>query len=358
MGSRSGLNPDFVDKAYTWCRQYLRGPWARVEKHEFNVENFAGAGLSNYLYICSIPANKTQTGPNKVLLRIHGEILDDSSIALTESIVFSLLAERKIAPKLYGIFQGGRIEEYIPSRSLTVEEMGYESYNIEIAQKLAGFHGMDLPLSKEPTWVINMCHRWLHEVLHSISFTTPELDTKYNKLLSYGLPEELKYLEKMIEVTSSPTVFCHNDLNEGNILLVNSDSKCNRLMFIDFEYAGYNHRGFDIANHFCEWTFDYTTTTPPYYKYDPENYPNKEQQLRFIRAYLNSFDNAMNDLESRETEEVKMLTEIKRFSMLSHFFWVLWAIIQGKKSQHKFCHLDYAQTRIEAYFEVKNQITL
>ena len=25
------------------------------------------------------------------------------------------------------------------------------------------------------------------------------------------------------------------------------------LVFIDFEYCAYNYRGFDIANHFCEW---------------------------------------------------------------------------------------------------------
>lgn len=26
-----------------------------------------------------------------------------------------------------------------------------------------------------------------------------------------------------------------------------------RVQFIDFEYGGYNHRGFDIGNHFCEY---------------------------------------------------------------------------------------------------------
>lgn len=33
---------------------------------------------------------------------------------VTESVVFTLLSERKLGPKLHGIFPGGRIEQYIP----------------------------------------------------------------------------------------------------------------------------------------------------------------------------------------------------------------------------------------------------
>ena len=35
----------------------------------------------------------------------------DSTI--TESVIFTLLAERRLGPKLYGIFPGGRLEQYI-----------------------------------------------------------------------------------------------------------------------------------------------------------------------------------------------------------------------------------------------------
>ena len=29
------------------------------------------------------------------------------------------------------------------------------------------------------------------------------------------------------------------------------------VVFIDYEFASYNYRGFDIANHFNEWMYDY-----------------------------------------------------------------------------------------------------
>ena len=45
-------------------------------------------------------------------------------------------------------------------------------------------------------------------------------------------------------------VFSHQDLLCGNILHAEG---WERVQFIDFEYGGYNLRGFDIANHFCEY---------------------------------------------------------------------------------------------------------
>ena len=55
-------------------------------------------------------------------------------------------------------------------------------------------------------------------------------------------------------------------------------------MIIDFEYAGYNTRGFDIGNHFCEWTADYHSERPSILHHD--KYPTKAEQLNFLEAYM------------------------------------------------------------------------
>jgi choline/ethanolamine kinase len=39
---------------------------------------------------------------------------DAEITTITDSVIFMLLSERKLGPKLYGIFPGGRLEEYIP----------------------------------------------------------------------------------------------------------------------------------------------------------------------------------------------------------------------------------------------------
>jgi choline/ethanolamine kinase len=37
---------------------------------------------------------------------------------VNESVIFTLLSERKLGPKLMGVFNGGRLEEYIPVRKI------------------------------------------------------------------------------------------------------------------------------------------------------------------------------------------------------------------------------------------------
>lgn len=51
------------------------------------------------------------------------------------------------------------------------------------------------------------------------------------------------------------------------------------LIIIDFEYCAYNYRGFDLANHFVEWTMDYTNKEYPFYYHKKEQYPTVDQQV-------------------------------------------------------------------------------
>jgi choline/ethanolamine kinase len=79
-------------------------------------------------------------------------------------------------------------------------------------------------------------------------------------------------------------MFCHNDLQEGNILLrLDAEESQLRsqpeLVVIDFEFCSYNYRGFDFANHMCEWLFDYSNESPPYFWASHDNYPSVKQQV-------------------------------------------------------------------------------
>ncbi|XP_077989651.1 choline/ethanolamine kinase-like [Glandiceps talaboti] len=336
------ISPEFTAKAYQLCRQYLRGAWTTLEKHEFQVSTLRGSGLSNYSYICSALSNASQD-VQQVLLRIHGDVLDTPESLMAETAVFTLLAERNIAPKCYGIFRGGRLEEYIPSRCLKVEEMREKGASVDVAGKLAIFHTMELPLPKQPIYLLDTSHRWLH-CINSMSFNNPEQDRKFKRLMSFQLQEEMQFVEQVVNFTPSPTVFCHNDLNHGNILLVDDGTKDKHIRFIDFEYASYNYRGFDIANHFCEWTLDYTyNTAPPHYKYTAEHYPSREEQLTFIRTYLNnaneSYQSSPLDVQKAQALEENLLIEVKRYTLPCHLFWVLWSIVQAQRSSHSFGYL-------------------
>ena len=68
---------------------------------------------------------------------------------------------------------------------------------------------------------------------------------------------EIEYLVGLITKLDPPVVFSHNDINTGNIL-VKEESECSDpVVLIDYEFSSYNYRGFDLANHFNEWMYDY-----------------------------------------------------------------------------------------------------
>ncbi|KAG9340021.1 hypothetical protein JZ751_022132 [Albula glossodonta] len=274
--------------------------------------------------------------------------------------MFAILAERALGPRLYGIFPEGRLEQYMPSIRLRTEQLRDPQLSAEIAVKLARFHGMVMPFNKEPKWLFGTIDRYMEQIL-KLKFVRDAHVKKFNKLMKYNLQAELESLRTLLAETPSPVVFCHNDVQEGNILMLdNRDPSSNeKLMLIDFEYSSYNYRGFDFGNHFCEWAYDYTYDQWPFFKANMENYPNRQQQLHFIRNYLAESggysESTMHEDQARIEEE--MIIETNRYALASHFLWGLWSIIQAKISTIEFGYMDYALCRFDAYFKQKKLFT-
>ncbi|XP_038621033.1 choline kinase alpha isoform X2 [Tachyglossus aculeatus] len=368
-------------RAYLWCRQFLPGAWRALREDQFLIAVVRG-GLSNMLYRCSLPDSVPTVGsePRRVLLRLYGAILQmDAEAMVLESVMFAILAERSLGPKLYGIFPQGRLEQFIPSRRLETEELSLPAVSAEIAEKMARFHGMKMPFNKEPKWLFGTMDKYLNQVLR-IQFTEESQVKKLNQVLGYNLPVELGNLRALLESTPSPVVFCHNDCQEGNVLLLEGreNMEGQRLMLIDFEYSSYNYSvqhetlegpaepgaersatpGFDLGNHFCEWMYDYRHDRPPFFRASSRHYPTRKQQLHFLSSYLAASHPGFASLSPEDQAAIKeeMLVEVNRFALASHFFWALWSIVQAKISSIEFGYMDYALARFDAYFEQKRKL--
>ncbi|XP_040104659.1 choline/ethanolamine kinase-like [Oryx dammah] len=313
-------------------------------------------GLSNLLFRCSLPDHLPSVGeePREVLLRLYGAILQGMDSLVLESVMFAILAERSLGPQLYRVFPEGRLEQYIPSRPLKTHELRDPVLSAATATKMAKFHGMEMPFTKEPHWLFGTMERYLKQIQDLPPTGLPQM----NLLEMYSLKDEMGNLRKLLDTTPSPVVFCHNDIQEGNILLLSEPKNTDSLMLVDFEYSSYNYRGFDIGNHFCEWVYDYTHEERPFYKAQPANYPTEGQQLHFIRHYMAEVKKgeAISQEEQRNLE-ADLLVEANRYALASHFFWGLWSILQASVSTIEFGYLEYAQSRFQFYFQQKGQLT-
>lgn len=226
---------------------------------------------------------------------------------------------------------------------------------VKIAEKMSAIHSMHVPLSKEPDWLWKTMNKWITTVENNIDkyqLKENHESSIVQQLKQIKIRSEIEWLKQFVRSCKSPVVFSHNDMQEGNILLrqtnrcdtnieeampenncdvdrnfveddgiacdfsqqvalkdktslfnvagassmdcleSSSDSVLSisskkssinnnepELVLIDFEYCSYNYRGFDLANHFIEWTYDYSNEEHPYFYDRPQDYPIQEQQV-------------------------------------------------------------------------------
>ncbi|XP_008212901.1 choline/ethanolamine kinase isoform X2 [Nasonia vitripennis] len=347
-------NPEMRATAARICRDYLHGVWKHVTPDNIVLKRISG-GLSNWLYNVQLPegAIPVRGEPRQVLLRLYGQVHGERAFEglITESVIFTLLSERRLGPKLHGIFPGGRIEEYIPARPLLTKELADPCISSLIAEKMAQIHTMQVPISKEPTWLWDTMYKWL-DTATNILENVEDIESKQldhvTFIKSIDLEQEISWFRSLVKQQKHPVVFCHNDMQEGNILM-RQNSKT-ELVVIDFEYCSYNYRGFDVANHFLEWQYDYTSADYPFFTERSGSGSTKEQKLNFIRSYLRSAG------KEGQAEEDRMMAEIKLFSLASDLFWGLWSIVNAKLSQIPFGYWDYAVARLRHYQYLKEKI--
>lgn len=345
-------------KAHRWCKDSIGGVWSKITADEMLMEHVSG-GMSNYLYICRLPKGSSplQDEPCQVLLRIYGHVTTSNmDVLVHNSVVFALLAEKRLGPKPYGMFFDGRIEEFILAGPLKHTDLSRPEIIRMVAERLATFHSLDMPLCKKPRWMFSVIKRWISEIQNNFSghSTKEKVDDNSHdtilKLQAIDMQKECDNLMDIVSQVDSPVVFCHNDLQEGNILYDPTQREPSKKMtIIDWEYGNYNYRGFDLGNHFCEWAIGYFDDS---FVMEPQRYPSREQQYSFFRHYLKAWGQEV----VTEEDLRKMYTEVNTFALASHFLWATWATIQGHSSSIEFCYWDYAVGRFEQYFKLKEAL--
>uniref|UniRef100_A0AC34Q9K8 Choline kinase n=1 Tax=Panagrolaimus sp. JU765 TaxID=591449 RepID=A0AC34Q9K8_9BILA len=372
---------EFKEKTHILCARFLGGAWKTVSLENMKITRIKG-GMSNMLFLCRLTENHPpiDNEPDKVLLRVYFNPETESHL-VAESVIFTLLSERHLGPKLYGIFSGGRLEEYIPSRPLHCAEIAVPTISNKIARRLAHVHQLEVPIWKEPDYLCDALERWLHQLAtipsaHS-TFDLPESYHEFSPktLTIKDLEEEIEFLRQRINYSTSKVSFCHNDLQEGNILLPkassgnirlpvsdesttsNSLSAFNphdpRLVLIDFEYASYNYRGFDFANHFVEYSINYDIDEPPYYEIHPEDFPSTVHMFKFMMSYLSELNPNKSEASLRSAAEA-MVEETLPFIPVSHLFWGVWGLLQVEVSPVGFGFAEYGRDRLGLYFQNKH----
>eukprot|EP01080_Neovahlkampfia_damariscottae_P008753 gene8753-701_t len=286
-------------------------------------------GVTNILYRITMVEESKRKFCN---VRINGEgteFIIDRDLELEIMIKTS---QHMIGPAVYARFLNGNVYEYIEGYVLNSNDMS--KFASKTAVAVAKLHAMDIEdIEKKPT-LFKTLKKWIDEVskIKNLQFEYSIDD----------LRKEQEYLEKII--SSFPVTFCHNDLQSRNLIyqpdggnLIEKIEILDLIRLIDFEYACYNYRGFDIANYFCEYQD---------LEIDQSKYPSLEHQRSFIQSYLQTED---------EKEIKKLQYEVKECGLLSNLWWGVWSLYQHQNSKIEFDFLEYGKKRIDLYYKWKNE---
>lgn len=88
---------------------------------------------------------------------------------------------------------------------------------------MAEIHSLDIPVSKEPDWLWDTMNRWFTSAEILLN-DDPKRKHELDEFKKINFRKEIDWFKSVVESNNFPVVFCHNDLQEGNILLRQNDS--------------------------------------------------------------------------------------------------------------------------------------
>lgn len=203
-----------------------------------------------------------------------------------ETLVFYAIGLAGLGPKLYGAFDGGRVEEFVYSHML--RDADYEQRPetiLELARKLARFHALDLPISKERHDILDVCELYYRQRdLDQFRRLANHLGvTDISSCEQFDVKSEIEWLKKVEKVVSGRIVTISGDINKNNILIRDEPDKFGeRVMMIDYELCARDFRGRDIGQIFIMKVLEMEDG----YFYVGSDYPDDAWRRSFIAEYL------------------------------------------------------------------------
>ena len=271
--------------------KFFQKEWTTTTESDIDIRLLKG-GHKNCVYVVE---NRRISGssdePRKVILRTYSHPKQDLSheypIAseVEEALVFQQQSKNGNGPKLYGILPVMRLEEYIPSHTLSYKEVDEPVIITDLAKQFARFHHQDpLPFTKTRLDVIFKLKPYDKKVLTKPLVMKSGFD--FSIIDKIDLSQDMELMRKLFKEIGSKEVLLHVDTNFLNILIrEEGPSPVNGLksVIIDYEMVGYGPRLFDIGSFFF---YHMVNENGVESKCSGHPYPSEDQRRLFVKEYL------------------------------------------------------------------------
>ena len=295
------------------CYQHLKS-W---KNKKLIIEPITHA-LTNQVYKIT---NKKEA-PHHIVFRLNSND-DKINIDRTkENIITNKLSNIGLYQNVYGYSDKYRIEEYIAnSRTFQTDDFINNLLIKKLGQKIALIHNTDFGIKYDKTFIDDSLDSWVKNKHPILS----DENTNWIKTELKNIPKEI--------------VVCHNDIQHLNILTEN-----NNLYIIDYEYAAYNYRLFDLGNLFNEFSL----------RYNDDGFQILNESLfdDSINLFLdNYYQNCPESFKKSYQNKEKLKKDIIFMRAVSHYLWGAWSLL--KKDYTNFDYELYGNDRLKQFMHYK-----
>ena len=256
--------------------------------------------------------NSQHRGQSSLIVKNYGgNIFNEQASGLTninspmvQSLIFYEQAKRGWGPKLYGLTDGGRVEEFIDCHTLTGHEAFETELNKDMARAYARFHSLKLPLRQENCDILTTLLPSVAEAKAKVKtflasgYTEQSEALKwFQELHDFPLEEEGMWIKSIFPKVKQRTVLCTMDPNYQNRLVrtyPSSDPRATRTVIIDFDLTCYSDRGFDLGGHFVTRLYNGASKET---KVSGAPYPSEPERIEFLTAYLQESEKLLEDFD-------------------------------------------------------------
>lgn len=312
-----------------------------------------------------------------------------------ENDILIKLSEKNLYSKIYHFDECFRLSEFYEGNQISPEDLLNRSDILNgFLFRLSCIHEL---LTKEKKFLLNgACldnlidnSDFLLKINMEISERMEDMDTVNKKKIAemfqkvFSKEIQNKFLEilreiKLIHIKNGLPIeflysFCHNDLNNTNIIIQNQKNPLS-LRIIDYEYSSYNYLSYEFANLFNEMAMDYSYSDPPYFFYNKSKYPDKQFRMNLIGIYMfyrrswvesnfvgnklaENFDKDLfkntrdKEIEAFCQENFQIIDSFEKMTSLSlvfsHYFWMMIAGLSLNKKDIGLDLFEYILMRFE-----------
>eukprot|EP00941_MAST-03F_sp_MAST-3F-sp1_P000325 g325.t1 len=329
--------------------------WDSLQPSQVSAKRLLGATSNEVFRVkVNIDVNLPAGTIRDVCLRFYGAAADKYIDRPNSLQLSKLLGQAKIGPLFLSSFSSGQVDEFVEGRKVTSKDVHEISLSKKLGSLLGTIHSVKLDSPKQPILAKDL-RTWLSAALCASVPRHNHLQYLVQSYDLHKLSSEVEWVIGELSLLCSPVACCHNDLHALNLLQRGDGS----VIVLDFEYGGWNYRGYDIANYFCEMANKNDCDAYPGFFINPDEFPKKKEQDVFLHSYLTRL-NGGNEPSIDEVEALRK--ESLPFILASHLKWALWARVMAVEQVNevngdmRWGYLEYGMSRLWQYYAWKRKL--